>query len=379
MNTRSNMFKVAVVGGEGIGPEVTAQSHRVLNWFVANRGVPVTAREAQYGIIPYLATGKVLPDDTVEAMGEADAILWGATGGPETKEVPSAARKAGSLLGMRSKYDLYANLRPIMAHPALSGSAPLKAEVLNGVDFVIIRELTSGIYFGEPRGIETLPDGQRRGFNTEQYTTNQIRRVARSAFELARTRRNKVCSVDKANVLETSVLWREEVVALHQAEYSDVELSHMYVDNAAMQIVRDPRQFDVMVTGNIFGDILSDCAAMASGSLGMLPSASLGPVDRFGRRKALYEPVHGSAPDIAGKNIANPLGSILSLAMMLRMTLDRPDDADLLEKAVSTALANGARTADIAEAGGKKLSTSQMGDAVLDALEKASKKQKETA
>jgi 3-isopropylmalate dehydrogenase len=371
------MFKVAVVGGEGIGPEVTAQSHRVLNWFVANRGVPVTAREAQYGLIPYLATGKVLPEDTVEAMEEADAILWGATGGPETKEVPPAARKAGSLLGMRSKYDLYANLRPIVADPALSASAPLKAEVLKGVDFVIIRELTSGIYFGEPRGIETLPDGQRRGFNTEQYTTSQVRRVARSAFELARTRRNKVCSVDKANVLETSVLWREEVIALHEKGFSDVELTHMYVDNAAMQIVRDPRQFDVMVTGNIFGDILSDCAAMASGSLGMLPSASLGPVDKYGRRKALYEPVHGSAPDIAGKGIANPLGSILSVAMMLRMTFDRPDDADLLEKAVSTALAAGARTADIAEAGAKKISTTQMGDAVLAALEKVSKKQKE--
>jgi len=379
MNTRSNMFKVAVVGGEGIGPEVTAQSHRVLNWFVANRGVPVTLREAQYGIIPYLATGKVLPEDTVEAMEEADAILWGATGGPETKEVPAAARKAGSLLSMRSKYDLYANFRPIVANPALADSAPLKAEVLKGVDFVIIRELTSGIYFGEPRGIETLPDGQRRGFNTEQYTTNQVRRVARSAFELARTRTRKVCSVDKANVLETSVLWREEVIALHAAEFADVELTHMYVDNAAMQIVRDPRQFDVMVTGNIFGDILSDCAAMASGSLGMLPSASLGPVDPYGRRKALYEPVHGSAPDIAGKGIANPLGSILSLAMMLRMTLDRPDDADLLETAVAAALAAGARTADIAEAGAAGLSTAQMGDAVLAALEKVAAKQKESA
>ena len=216
MNTRSNMVKVAVVGGEGIGPEVTAQSQRILNWFAAKRGVPMTLREAQYGIIPYLATGKVLPDDTVEAMEEADAIVWGATGGPETKEVPAAARKAGSLLGLRSKYDLYANLRPIVANPALADSAPLKAHVLKGVDFVIIRELTGGIYFGEPRGIETLADGQRRGFNTEQYTTNQVRRVTRSAFELARTRRNKVCSVDKANVLEASVLWREEVIALAQ-------------------------------------------------------------------------------------------------------------------------------------------------------------------
>ena len=252
--------------------------------------------------------------------------------------------------------------------------------MLKDVDFVIIRELTSGIYFGEPRGIETLADGQRRGFNTEQYTTNQVRRVARAAFELARTRKGKVCSVDKANVLETSVLWREEVIALHAAEFSDVELSHLYVDNAAMQIVREPSQFDVMVTGNIFGDILSDCAAMASGSLGMLPSASLGPVDRFGRRKALYEPVHGSAPDIAGKGIANPLGSILSVAMMLRMTLNRPDDADLLEKAVGYALWRPAREPPILpKPGATRLSTQEMGDAVLNALEKVASKEREHA
>ena len=379
MNNPSNMFKVAVVGGEGIGPEVTAQSQRVLAWFAARRGAPITLREAQYGLIPYRATGKVLPPDTAEAMDQADAIMWGATGGPETTEVPAAARKAGSLLGLRSKYDLYANLRPIVANPALSESAPLKARVLEGVDFVIIRELTSGIYFGEPRGIETLADGQRRGFNTEQYTTNQIRRVARTAFELARTRKGRVCSVDKANVLETSVVWREEVIALHGEEFSDVELTHLYVDNAAMQIVREPAQFDVMVTGNIFGDILSDCAAMASGSLGMLPSASLGPVDRFGRRKALYEPVHGSAPDIAGKGIANPLGSILSVAMLLRITLGRADDADLLERAVDTALAGGARTADIAEPGAARLSTVEMGDAVIHALDKLAARQKEPA
>jgi 3-isopropylmalate dehydrogenase len=379
MNSASNMFKLAVVGGEGIGPEVTAQSYRILRWFIAERGVPAVVREAQYGLVPYLATGKVLPEDTIEAMDQADAILWGATGGPETKQVPPAARKAGSLLSLRSKYDLYANLRPIVASPALMKAAPLKAEILNGVDFVIVRELTGGIYFGEPRGIETLADGQRRGFNTEQYTTNQIRRVARAAFELARSRRSRVCSVDKANVLETSVVWREEVTALHYEEFSDLELTHLYVDNAAMQIVREPRQFDVMVTGNIFGDILSDCAAMASGSLGMLPSASLGPVDRFGRRKALYEPVHGSAPDIAGKGIANPLGSILSVAMMLRLTLNRPDDADLLERAVTAALAAGARTADIAEAGAKRLSTVEMGDAVLSALEQVASRQREQA
>ncbi|MGH6682166.1 MAG: 3-isopropylmalate dehydrogenase [Bradyrhizobium sp.] len=379
MTNPSNMVKIAVVGGEGIGPEVTAQSRRVLDWFVNKRGVPATMRDVQYGVIPYLATGKVLPDETAEAMDEADAILWGATGGPETREVPPAARKAGSLLSLRRKYDLYANLRPIVASPALADSAPLKGDVLSGVDFVIIRELTGGIYFGEPRGIETLPDGQRRGFNTEQYTTNQIRRVARAAFELARTRKGKVCSVDKANVLETSVVWREEVTALHRDEFGDVALGHLYVDNAAMQIVRDPRQFDVMVTSNIFGDILSDCAAMISGSLGMLPSASLGPVDRSGRRKALYEPVHGSAPDIAGKGIANPLGSILSVAMLLRMTLNRPEDADLLEEAVQSALACGARTADIAERGARTLSTAEMGEAVLRALDKVAGKARQHA
>ena len=378
MSEPTNMIKVAVVGGEGIGPEVTAQSQRILDWFARRRGASIILREAQYGLIPYLATGKVLPEETAEAMDEADAILWGATGGPETKEVPAAARKAGGLLSLRSKYDLYANLRPIRANPALSESSPLKARVLKDVDFVIIRELTGGIYFGEPRGIETLADGQRRGFNTEQYTTSQIRRVARSAFELARSRRGKVCSVDKANVLETSVLWREEVAALHLEEFSDVELTHMYVDNAAMQIVREPSQFDVMVTGNIFGDILSDCAAMASGSLGMLPSASLGPVDRYGRRKALYEPVHGSAPDIAGKGIANPLGSVLSVAMMLRITLNRGADADLLEKAIDSALSNGARTADIAEPGAPRLSTKEMGDEVLAALDEVASQARES-
>jgi 3-isopropylmalate dehydrogenase len=378
MSEPTNMIKVAVVGGEGIGPEVTAQSQRILDWFAKRRGAPIISREAQYGLIPYLATGKVLPEETAEAMDEADAVLWGATGGPETKEVPAAARKAGGLLSLRSKYDLYANLRPIRANPALSESSPLKARVLKDVDFVIIRELTGGIYFGEPRGIETLADGQRRGFNTEQYTTSQIRRVARSAFELARSRRGKVCSVDKANVLETSVLWREEVAALHLEEFSDVELTHMYVDNAAMQIVREPSQFDVMVTGNIFGDILSDCAAMASGSLGMLPSASLGPVDRYGRRKALYEPVHGSAPDIAGKGIANPLGSVLSVAMMLRITLNRGADADLLEKAIDSALSNGARTADIAEPGAPRLSTKEMGDEVLAALDEVASQARES-
>jgi 3-isopropylmalate dehydrogenase len=342
----------------------------VLQWFILERALPVRLRDAEYGAGPYLASGKVLPPETAAAMDEADAILWGATGGPETKEVPEEARKEGSLLSLRRKYDLYANLRPIAADPALHEAAPLKARVLEEVDFIIVRELTAGIYFGEPRGIEDIPGGGRRGFNTESYTTEQIRRVARAAFELARSRKGKLCSVDKANVLETSVLWREEVTTLHADEFKDVELTHMFVDNAAMQIVRAPAQFDVMVTSNMFGDILSDCAAMAAGSLGMLPSASLGPVDQYGRRKALFEPVHGSAPDIAGKGIANPLGSILSTAMMLRLVLGRPGDAALLEQAVADALKNGARTADIAEPGMAALNTEEMGNAVLNELQK---------
>jgi 3-isopropylmalate dehydrogenase len=379
MNRATNMRQVAVIGGEGIGPEVTAEARRVLAWFAENRRVPIALRDAEYGVRPYLATGKLMPPETHAAIDESEAILWGATGGPETKEVPPAARKAESLLVLRRRLDLYANLRPIVADPALSEAAPLKARVLEGVDFIILRELSSGIYFGEPRGIEALAGGERRGFNTQSYTTGEIRRAARFAFELARTRRGRVCSVDKANVLETSVLWREEVTRLHEAEFRDVELSHMFVDNCAMQIVRAPGQFDVIVTCNMFGDILSDCAAMAAGSLGMLPSASFGPPDELGRRKALYEPVHGSAPDIAGQGVANPLGSILSAALMLRHTLDRPDDADLLERAVGTALASGARTRDIAEPGTKTVDTREMGDAVLAALDASVRNRREEA
>jgi 3-isopropylmalate dehydrogenase len=368
MSSADNMTKVTVIGGEGIGPEVTAQSRRILSWFAEHRGMPVVLRDAEYGVVPYLRSGEVIPADTYEALDEADAIVFGATGGPETLEVPAEAREKASLLRLRRRFDLYANLRPIFADPSLREAAPLKARLLEGVDFIIVRELSSGIYFGEPRGIETLADGRRHGFNTESYKTDEVQRVARFAFELARQRRGKLCSVDKANVLEASQLWRQEVTTLHQTEFPDVELTHLYVDNAAMQLVRQPAQFDVMVTSNIFGDILSDCAATASGSLGMLPSASLGPADRYGRRKALYEPVHGSAPDIAGKGIANPLGSVQSLAMLFRMTLNRPRDAKLLETAITLALANGARTADIAESGVKPVSTVEMGDAVLEQL-----------
>ena len=372
-------FHIVVLSGDGIGPEISEESKKVLNRVGEVFGHQFEYEHQDAGGIAIDKYDNPLPEHTLKACQNAQAVLKAPMGGPKWDKIENKKRPEAGILGLRKGLDLYANLRPVKLFNALKDASTLKREVIDGVDMLIVRELISGIYFGEPRGIEKLPDGQRRGFNTEQYTTSQVRRVARAAFELARTRKNKVCSVDKANVLETSVLWREEVTALHAEEFSDVELSHMYVDNAAMQIVRDPAQFDVMVTGNIFGDILSDCAAMASGSLGMLPSASLGPADRYGRRKALYEPVHGSAPDIAGRGIANPLGSIQSVIMMLRMTLDRPDDADLLEKAVDMALANGARTADIAEPGVRKLSTREMGDAVLAALDKVSSGVKEKA
>ena len=361
---------IAILPGDGIGPEVIAEARRVLEWFVARRGLDLVLAEYPYGAGAYRTHGLVLPQATEDAIRCAHAILLGAVGGMDADAIPRAARNAGGLPQLRRSLELYANLRPIATIPALHEASSLKNRVLEGVDFIIVRELIGGIYFGLPRGIETLPDGQRRGYNTQTYTSSEIRRIARFAFELARSRRRQVCSVDKANVMEAGVLWREEVQALRDAEFADVELRHLYVDNCAMQLVRAPAQFDVIVTDNIFGDILSDCAAMAAGSLGMLPSASLGPVDQAGRRAALYEPVHGSAPDIAGRGIANPLGAILSVAMMLRLSLARPQDAALLERAVGAALAAGARTADICEPGGSPASTGAMGAAVIAALER---------
>ena len=364
----ANMKRLAILPGDGIGPEVIGEARRALDWFIAHRGLAVAIEPAEYGVEAYRRQGEVLPEATRAAIERADLVLFGATGGSESDVIPADKRRAGSLLRIRRSLSLYANLRPIKALPALYEASSLKSRVLDGVDLVILRELAGGIYFGEPRGIERLPGGERRGFNTQTYTTTEIRRIARFGFELARTRRAHVTSVDKANVMESGQLWREEVAALHAAEFDDVTLRHMYVDNCAMQLVREPKQFDVIVTDNMFGDILSDCAAMAVGSLGMLPSASLGPLES-GHRRALYEPVHGSAPDIAGQGIANPLGAILSLAMALRLSLERPDDADLLEAAVSDALDAGARTRDIAEPGASYLSCAEMGSAVVAALE----------
>jgi 3-isopropylmalate dehydrogenase len=364
--------QVLLLAGDGVGAEVIPQTQRVAEWFVAHRALPIELHEEPFGLRAWHERRTLMSDDTWNRIEGADAILFGAIAVPEYAEViPESERATDWLLEMRSRLDLYQNLRPIKVYDALLGASTLRPEVVQGVDMVIVRELCGGAYFNEPRGIEMLPGGGKRGVNTIAYTTAEIERVARDAFRLARTRHNRVCSVDKANVLEFGALWREVVSAVHAAEFPDVELTHMYVDNCAMQLVRNPRQFDVLVTENLFGDILSDCAAMATGSLGMLPSASIGPAGGDGRRAALYEPIHGSAPDIAGRGICNPLGSILSFALCLRHSLDRPQDAALLEGAVESALATGARTADIATPGQPVLSTEAMTDAVLAQLEEA--------
>jgi 3-isopropylmalate dehydrogenase len=311
-----------------------------------------------------------LADGTMARAMEVDAVLLGAVGGPKWDDVPFERKPERGLLRLRKEMALFANLRPAIVFDALAEASSLKTELVRGLDMMIVRELTGGVYFGTPRGIETLPDGTRRGVNTQVYTTPEIQRVARVAFELARKRGGRVCSVEKANVMESGVLWREEVQKVHDIEFPDVALSHMYADNCAMQLVRQPKQFDVIVTDNLFGDLLSDCAAMLTGSLGMLPSASLGAPDATGRRRALYEPVHGSAPDIAGQGTANPLACLLSFAMMLRYSLDLGDDADLVERAVAQVLSQGTRTADIATPGATKVSTSAMGAAVLQALDR---------
>ncbi|MFI4988437.1 MAG: 3-isopropylmalate dehydrogenase [Alphaproteobacteria bacterium] len=364
----ANRATLLIMAGEGIGPEVTAEARRVAEWFVAHRGFELAFEEELFGMDAYRAYGRLLREEALPRMKAADAILFGATGSLGYAALPAAARRGGSLLHIRKSLDLYANLRPVTGLAALAEASSLKPAVRDGVDLVIVRELSSGMYFGEPRGIETLADGRKRGINTHSYTSDEIERVARVAFELARRRRNHVTSVDKANVMEAGRLWRDVVEALHEADYADVSLSHMLADNCAMQLVRAPKQFDVLLTDNLFGDLLSDAAAMIAGGLGMLPSASLGPVKPDGRRAALYEPVHGSAPDIAGKGIANPLGAILSLALALEWSFGRPADARLVEAAVARALDEGARTADITQAGVLPVSTRAMGDAVLAAL-----------
>lgn len=362
--------KLLVLAGDGIGPEAVAQVRRVIDWQDKRRHVSFDINEGLVGGAAIDAEGTPLKDETMADALASDAVLFGAVGGPKWDDLPFEQKPERGLLRLRKDMALFANLRPAIVFPPLVEASSLKPDLVSGLDIMIVRELTGGVYFGEPRGIEELPDGTRRGVNTQVYTTPEIHRIARVAFELAKKRSNKVCSVEKANVMESGVLWREEVQKIGDAEYPDIELSHMYADNCAMQLVREPKQFDVIVTDNLFGDLLSDCAAMLTGSLGMLPSASLGEAGEDGARPGLYEPVHGSAPDIAGKDMANPLATLLSYAMLLRYSFDMGEDADLIEKAVENVLASGMRTADIMQPGMAKVSTSVMGDTLLRELDK---------
>lgn len=354
--------KIVVLPGDGIGPEIIAEAEKVISCLQADYGLSATLEQASIGGAGYEAAGKPLPDATLALAQAADAMLLGSVGGPQWEHLERALRPEQGLLGLRANLQLFANLRPAILYPQLAAASTLKPEIVSGLDLMIVRELTGGIYFGQPRGTRTRDDGQREGYNTLVYSEGEIERIGRSAFEIARKRGRRLCSVDKANVLECMELWRAVMTSLAD-EYPDVELTHMYVDNAAMQLVRSPRQFDVMVTTNMFGDILSDAAAMLTGSIGMLPSASL---DSNG--KGMYEPIHGSAPDIAGKGVANPLATILSVAMMLRYSLDEPALAERIEQAVGTVLDKGLRTPDIAAAGMETVSTRKMGDAVVAAL-----------
>lgn len=354
--------KVAILAGDGIGPEITAEAVKVLAALQEHWGLDLVMESGLIGGAAYDATGTPLPDDTLALAQDSDAILLGAVGGPKWETLDISVRPEKGLLGIRSALKLFANLRPAILYPQLVGASTLKPEVVSGLDIMIVRELTGGIYFGQPRGVRCLENGEREGFNTLVYKESEIRRIAQVAFTIAMKRGRRVCSVDKANVLEVTELWREVVNEVAK-EFPEVELSHMYVDNAAMQLIRAPKQFDVVVTTNMFGDILSDCAAMLTGSIGMLPSASL---DQSG--KGMYEPIHGSAPDIAGQGIANPLAIILSVAMMLRYSFNEPAPATRLEKAVGTVLDQGLRTPDIYSPGMSQVSTGAMGDAVVEAL-----------
>ncbi|MGV6848444.1 MAG: 3-isopropylmalate dehydrogenase [Marinibacterium sp.] len=358
-----------ILPGDGIGPEVMAEVRRIIDWYGTHRGLSFDVTEDLVGGAAYDVHGTPLHDDTMAKAQSVDAVLLGAVGGPKYDDLDFAVKPERGLLRLRKDMDLFANLRPAQCFDALADFSSLKKDVVAGLDIMIVRELTSGIYFGEPRGI--FEEGNERvGINTQRYTESEIDRVARSAFELARRRSNKVCSMEKANVMESGILWREVVQKVHDEDYPDVELSHMYADAGAMQLCRWPKQFDVIVTDNLFGDLLSDAAAMLTGSLGMLPSASLGaPMDN-GRPKALYEPVHGSAPDIAGQGKANPIACILSFAMALRYSFDAGAEADRLEAAVEQVLADGVRTPDLlGQDDATPVSTSGMGDAILAALD----------
>jgi len=354
--------KILVLPGDGIGQEIVAEAMKVINCLQSEFGLDVVVDEALVGGSAYDAVGHPLPDNTLDLAKEADAVLLGAVGGTKWESLDISLRPEKGLLGLRKELGLFANLRPAILYPQLADASTLKPEVVSGLDMMIVRELTGGIYFGQPRGVKELESGEKEGFNTLVYRESEVDRIVRVAMDIAMKRNKSLCSVDKANVLECTEMWRNVAIEVGK-DYPDVELSHMYVDNAAMQLVRAPKQFDVMVTTNMFGDILSDCAAMLTGSIGMLPSASL---DENG--KGMYEPIHGSAPDIAGKGVANPLATILSIAMMLRYSLDSPEMAERIEKAVDQVLDQGLRTPDIMSDGCSEVGTEAMGDAVVAAL-----------
>jgi 3-isopropylmalate dehydrogenase len=354
--------KILILPGDGIGPEIVAEALKVLKALTAD-GLDVDVEEALVGGAAYDAAGTPLPDETLEKAKAADAVLLGAVGGPKWEPLDIALRPEKGLLGLRAGLGLFSNLRPAILYPQLADASSLRPEIVSGLDLMIVRELTGGIYFGQPRGIRKLDDGQRQGFNTLVYAEHEIERIVRSACEIAMKRGRRLCSVDKANVLECTELWREVATRVVEQEYPDIELSHMYVDNAAMQLVKWPKQFDVVVTTNMFGDILSDAAAMLTGSIGMLPSASLNE-----KGQGMYEPIHGSAPDIAGKGVANPLATILSVAMMLRYSLDVAAMAGRVESAVEKVLDRGLRTPDIMSEGMTEVNCAAMGDAVVDSL-----------
>jgi 3-isopropylmalate dehydrogenase len=362
--------KLLILPGDGIGPEVMREVRRVIDWMDRRRLVRFDVSDDHVGGSAIDTYGMPITDETMQKAKDSDAILFGSVGGPKWDKLGFQLRPEIAILRLRKELDLFANLRPAIVLDPLVDASTLKADVVRGLDIMIVRESTGGIYFGEPRGVETLPDGQKRGFDTETYTTSEIERVSRIAFELARKRQNRVTSVEKANVMQSGLFWRQTVTALREREFSDVELTHMYADNCAMQLVRNPRQFDVIVTSNLFGDLLSDLASMLTGSLGMLPSATLGAVQTSGKRHALYEPIHGSAPDIAGKGVANPLGQLLSFAMLLRYSFGMDDDAVLIEKACVNVLKNGLRTADIMAPGTARVGTGVMGESILRELDK---------
>jgi 3-isopropylmalate dehydrogenase len=362
--------KILLIEGDGIGKEVVAQAKKIIDFFNKNSAQKFECENALLGGVAFDEKGTPFPSETLDLAKNSDAILLGAVGGPKWESLEYSKRPERGLLGIRKELELFANLRPAKVFNALAESSTLKHEVVAGLDLMIVRELTGDLYFGQPRYVKTLEDGSRQGVNTMTYNSKEVERIARVAFDLARLRGKKLCSIDKANVIETTEMWREVVSEIGAKEYADVELSHMYVDNASMQLVRNPKQFDVMLTGNMFGDILSDTASMLTGSLGMLPSASLGAKQANGKQFSLYEPVHGSAPDIAGKNIANPLATILSLAMMFKYSFALEKESNLIEKAVENVLNSGIRTADIAKAGEAKISCTQMGDEIISQLQK---------